>query len=61
MWVLGMVMWVLGMEVAAPAGSFMSPPLSTILDKDGDAADTDKDTDTDKDGDEADTLSLIKK
>ena len=46
MWVLGMVMWVLGMEVAAPAGSFMSPPLSTILDKDGD---------------EADTLSLIKK
>ena len=43
------------MEVAAPAGSFMSPPLSTILDKDGDQADTDKD------GDEADTLSLIKK
>ena len=58
-------MWVLGMEVAAPAGSFMSPPLSTILDKDGDAADTDKDTDTDtdtdKDGDGADTSSLIKK
>ena len=54
-------MWVLGMEVAAPAGSFMSPPLSTILDKDGDEADTDKDTDTNKDGDEADTLSLINK
>ena len=29
-------MWVLGMEVAAPAGSFMSPPLSTLSwDEDG--------------------------